>query len=370
MINCNSPDEEVAEESLTSLIPSSKNRGPGTNGRHSFSLTRKNTVMMNKQLLSKINRALERTKTTSLAPVSIENLQVRLTEELDWLDADEARGAWLLLMSELAAKMRGSGIVLSPGYGYLTSSFLLFLAGVTEVNPVEWNLPFSRFIRSFRPSNDIVLETAIGGHEVARKFLQNRDELIVETEPGTFQITFLVGGYTDHFQLHILEYAELDRFERTVRKGWRPLDELVLRLFRRADTDGTIWFESDKIREWLFEFEPESMSDIVLLRALFHPDGMKLYPEILRCRQNPDAIPSTGNAYADYILRDSYGILVYQEQALMLEPFGCQVEIPAVIDESGPATPFNKLRVKGHEIARTMLSVEAVALRKNNTSLK
>ena len=100
------------------------------------------------------------------------------------------------------------------------------------------------------------------------------------------------------------------------------------------------------------------MSDLCLLRSLFRPDGIKIFPEILAHRKNPETIVSTGNAQADSILRESYGILVYREQAIMLQQIGATVE-----------TPLRELCHKGHNLARTMLSVEAVAMRKHKTSL-
>ena len=304
---------------------------------------------MNKKLLAKINRALEHTKATCMAPVTKEALQARLTEELDWADADPDRWASIKLLNDVMEKVRSAGIVTSPGYGYLTSSFLLYLTGVTRVNPVEWDLPFSRFLRSFGPDTDLVLETGTGGIAVAEKVLQHRDELIIESGPGTFQITFMDGNTHANFQLHIMEYSELDRFPGTTKDGWHRLDEATLRLFGRGDTDGSIWFETDKMREWLTDFGPESMSDLVLLRAVYSPGRIALFPELLRRRQNPSEIPSTGNGTADRILRDTYGIPVYQEQALMLQEAGYPVD-----------TPFKELAVKGHEVARTILSVEAL----------
>ena len=148
---------------------------------------------MDKQLLAKINRALETTKANCMAPVTKEALQARLTDELNWADADPDRWASIRLLSDVMVKVRSAGIVTSPGYGFLTSSFLLFLAGVTRVNPVEWDLPFSYFLRAFRPDNYLVLETGTGGIEVAETVLKNRDEIIIETEPGIFQITFMDG---------------------------------------------------------------------------------------------------------------------------------------------------------------------------------
>ena len=314
---------------------------------------------MKRKLLAKINRALENTKATSMAPVTKDALQKRLTEELDWADADPNRWACIEMLNDVMEKVRAAGIVTSPGFGFLTSSFLLYLTGVTRVNPVEWDLPFSRFLRSFGPDAPLVLETGTGGIAMAEKVLQNRYEFIIETKPGTFDVTFLYGHLNGSFQVQIIEYAELDRFPNTTKDGWHPLDEATLRLFGRGDTDGSICFENDKKREWLTDFGPESMSDLVLLNALYYPGRIQLFPEILRRKLTPAEIPSVGNETADRILRDTYGILVYQEQALMLQSAGIPVD-----------TPFKDLALKGHELARTMLSVEALWPRRFKTSLR
>ena len=92
---------------------------------------------MNKKLLHTINRSLESTKTTHYAPVTIDALQARLTEELDWLDADPGRECLILLLQELAAKMRSARIVVSPGYSYLPDSYLLFLTA--SPRSIRWN---------------------------------------------------------------------------------------------------------------------------------------------------------------------------------------------------------------------------------------
>ena len=278
---------------------------------------------MNKKLLQKINNALARMESPAL--------RERLTQELDWFDADPGRGESLLLINDLAARMRTRGVVLSPGYSYLPDSLLLFLAGVHAVNPCDWDLPFERFTRSFHSGCTVPIETGTGGLEAAREVLQKRDgALVTETEPGRFDVTFLDGAAFDRITLQIVIFKELDRFQRTVTKGWRPLDEGTLRLFGRGSTDGAPWFETDKMREWLTEFCPESMSDLVLLNAL--------YPEVLRRRLESDY----GKSF-----RDTYGVPVYQEQ--VFDP---------------------KLALKGHTIARTMMAVEALHGQLAHSALK
>lgn len=294
---------------------------------------------MNKKLLQTLNTALGRTKTTGVAPITIDALQKRLTEELDWLDACPGRECLVVLLQELAAAMRRAKIVVNPGYSYLPDSFLLYLTHVTRVNPVEWDLPFSRFTKSVHDGAEIPFEAGSGCLEVARKVLSNREnELVIETEPGLFEITFLDGELLRNVKLKITTYDILDHFKQTLKDGWHPLDEATLRLFGRRDTDGSIWFETDKMREWLTEFGPESMSDLVLLNALYYPGRVGLYPEVLRRKQTLDY---------DARFRDTYGVPVYQEQ--VFDP---------------------ELALKGHYVARTMMSVEALWHRRFKTSLK
>jgi hypothetical protein len=303
---------------------------------------------MDKQLLQKINRAIEH-KIDGFDQLTVKDLMARIKEELDWMDADPVRLACTRLLSDVAAKVRTAGIVTSPGFGYFNSSLLLYLTGVTRVNPVLWDLPFSFFTEYFGPNNDLVLETGTGGVAVAEKVLKDRDEIIAEIEPGTYQITFTEAIPEITFQLHVIENQDLDNFKRTLKGEWRPLTGKVLSKFNLAMTDGTIWFETKKLLGWLSEFEPESMSDLCLLRALNSPRRSYLYKEILRRRQNPGSIPSTGDSRADRILQETYGILVYREQAHLLQKMGATVPEHDYI-----------LALKGEEIARTMQAVEAL----------
>lgn len=294
---------------------------------------------MNKKLLQTLNRSLESVKTTHYAPVTIEALQARLTEELDWMDADPGRECLIILLQELTAKMRSASIVVSPGYSFLPDSYLLFLTGVTRVNPVEWDLPFSHFTKSVHDGAEIPFEAGTGCLEVARKVLSGREnEMIIETELGLFEITFLDGIELTNVKLRIITSAELDRFSLTIKEGWHPLDEATLRLFSRGATDGTIFFESDKMREWLFDFDPESMSDLVLLNAIYWPGRIQLFEELLRRKQTGDF---------EKRFKDTYGIPVYQEQ-------------------TGEPT----LAPKGHFIGSTMMAVEALWPYKNKTKLR
>lgn len=295
---------------------------------------------MNNKLLQRINSAIERTKTTHYAPVTIDALQARLSEELDWLDTEPGRECLILLLMELAVKMRSARIVVSPGYSFLPDSYLLFLTGVTKINPVEWDLPFGSFTKFVYNGAEIPFEAGTGCLEVARKILSDREnEMVSESEPGLFEITFLDGKELQHVKLRIITYSALDQFRRTLKDGWHPLDEATLRIFRQGATDESLFFESDKMREWLVDFAPESMSDLVLLNAIYWPGRIEFFPKILRRKQCGDY----GKEY-----RFTYGVPVYQEQT----------------EED------STLALEGHFIGRTMLAVEALWPYRNKSKLK
>jgi hypothetical protein len=316
---------------------------------------------MNKKLLQTLNTALGRTKTTGVAPITIDALQKRLAEELDWLDACPGRVCLVVLLQELAAAMRHARVVVNPGYSYLPDSFLLYLTHVTRVNPVEWDLPFSRFTESVHDGAEIPFEAGSGCLEVARKLLSNREnEFIIETEPSLFEITFLDGELLKNVKLRITTYGVLDQFKQTIKDGWHPLDEATLRLFGRADTDGSIWFENDVMREWLFDFGPESMSDLVLLNAIYCPGRVPLFKDVLANKQKADQGLDHSDAGLCRILRESYGVPVYQEQSILMAGLHDGKEIPFKHD----------LALKGHFIGRTMLSVETLWHRRHKTSLR
>lgn len=282
-------------------------------------------------------------------------MEPRISLELNWMTSHIEIGVCWILLNKLKKAFRENGIAMSPGHGHLTDSLLMYGNSITRVHPYEWNLPLECFTDYYETENDIVLETGSGGIAEAEKVLLSLKATnikIEEIEKGSFRLEYLKGNsnISRIIIIHILEYPELDKFQHTIVSGWRNLDDEILRKFKKGETENTLWFETDLMRECLVEFAPESMSDLVLLRALLHPDGMKLFPSILHRRQNPDCFPSS-NRVDDMILKESYGFLVYEEQAVLLKQTGFSAE-----------SPLKRLAHKGHNIARTMFAVEAVAM--------
>jgi DNA polymerase-3 subunit alpha len=94
-------------------------------------------------------------------------------------------------------------------------------------------------------------------------------------------------------------------------------DEATYALLSRGDTTGIFQLEGSGVRRVLKELKPSSFEDIVSVLALYRPGPMEFIPQFIRTRH--------GQAAAEYphpslepILKDTYGIIVYQEQIMQI----------------------------------------------------
>lgn len=101
------------------------------------------------------------------------------------------------------------------------------------------------------------------------------------------------------------------------------LDEIALddartfELFQRGDTLGIFQFESDGMREWLTKLLPTHMDDLIAMNALYRPGPMKLIPDYIARKHGREKI-SYWHPMLEPVLRETYGIPVYQEQVMQM----------------------------------------------------
>jgi DNA polymerase-3 subunit alpha len=97
-----------------------------------------------------------------------------------------------------------------------------------------------------------------------------------------------------------------------------PLDdEKTYEMFSRGDSVATFQFESDGMRKWLRELRPNRFEDLIAMNALYRPGPMKYIPDFIDCKHGRKAI-KYDLPEMEEILRDTYGITVYQEQVMLL----------------------------------------------------
>ena len=94
-------------------------------------------------------------------------------------------------------------------------------------------------------------------------------------------------------------------------------DKGVYEIMCKGDTKGVFQFESRGITDLIIKAQPECFEDIVAINALFRPGPMNMIPSYLDRKK--------GRVRVEYlfdelegILKDTYGVIVYQEQVLLI----------------------------------------------------
>ena len=97
-----------------------------------------------------------------------------------------------------------------------------------------------------------------------------------------------------------------------------PLDDTkTLELFQRGDTEDVFQYETQGMQQYLLELHPTSFEDIVLLNVMYRPGLMENLPLLIKRKKGESKIRYAIPNMEKY-LKDTYGILVYQEQLMML----------------------------------------------------
>lgn len=96
-------------------------------------------------------------------------------------------------------------------------------------------------------------------------------------------------------------------------------DKKVYKLFSRGDTIGIFQFESNGMRDYLRRLKPENLTDLAMMNALYRPgpldSGMiDTYIE----RKNGSSAVQFEHPKLEKILKDTYGVIVFQEQVLQI----------------------------------------------------
>ncbi len=97
-----------------------------------------------------------------------------------------------------------------------------------------------------------------------------------------------------------------------------PLDdEKTYKLYQQGDTNGTFQFESLGMQKYLRELKPDKFDDLIAMNALYRPGPMAYIPEYIDRKHGKKQVVFDLADMED-ILKETYGITVYQEQVMLL----------------------------------------------------
>jgi len=101
---------------------------------------------------------------------------------------------------------------------------------------------------------------------------------------------------------------------------WREIpytDEATYGLLSKGDTEGVFQLEGTGVRRVLKELKPSTFEDIISVLALYRPGPMEFIPQFIQAKHGVTQAVYP-HPSLEPILRDTYGIIVYQEQIMQI----------------------------------------------------
>jgi DNA polymerase-3 subunit alpha len=94
-------------------------------------------------------------------------------------------------------------------------------------------------------------------------------------------------------------------------------DKKTFEMLARGDTEGLFQLNGAGMTRYLKELRPTSIHDINAMVALYRPGPMQFIPEYIKRKHNPALVKYLDPAL-EKILKQTYGILVYQDDLLIM----------------------------------------------------
>lgn len=152
--------------------------------------------------------------------------------------------------------------------------------------------------------------------QVENQYMTQYDMKMLE-EAGLIKMDFL--GLKE---LKILSQAiELINTRHNVKINLDKLnldDEKTYELFSNGNTIGVFQFSKPKMREYLSKLKPKNINDLAAMNALYRPGPMDLIPEFIEKKHNAEKEIKYIHPIMEPILKETYGIIVFQEQVMQL----------------------------------------------------
>ena len=94
-------------------------------------------------------------------------------------------------------------------------------------------------------------------------------------------------------------------------------DEKTMKLFQAGQTEDVFLFDSQGMQKYLRDLHPTCFEDLVILNCMYRPGIMEYIPTFIKHKKSKKGIKYIIPCIEKY-LQNTYGIMVYQEQIMML----------------------------------------------------
>jgi len=147
-------------------------------------------------------------------PTEIERLEYELK-----IIKDKGYAKYFLVVSDLLQYAHENGI-LTNVRGSVAGSLVTYLAGITNINPLEYNLPFERFLNPDRPSPpDIDMDFADNRRDEVIDYVRKKYGIDYVAQIGTFGTMMARGAVRDVTRALGFSYSLGDRISKLIPLG-------------------------------------------------------------------------------------------------------------------------------------------------------
>ncbi len=132
---------------------------------------------------------------------------------------DKGYSPYFLVVADMLRFARENGI-LSNIRGSVSGSLVTFLAGITNINPIEYEIPFERFLNPDRPSApDIDMDYADDRRDEVIEYVRNKYGADKVAQIGTFGTMMARGSVRDVARAMGYEYNIGDKISKLIPMG-------------------------------------------------------------------------------------------------------------------------------------------------------
>ena len=132
---------------------------------------------------------------------------------------DKGYSPYFLVVADMLRFARENGI-LSNIRGSVSGSMVTFLAGITNINPIEYEIPFERFLNPDRPSApDIDMDYADNRRDEVIEYVRQKYGTDKVAQIGTFGTMAARGAVRDVARAMGFDYAVGDRISKLIPMG-------------------------------------------------------------------------------------------------------------------------------------------------------
>ena len=240
---------------------------------------------------------------------------------------------YILAAADFINWARENDISVGLGTGNVPSSITAYALRMSDIDPVKYDLFFERLINPERILAPILhFDFGIEGIDKLAAYIGDK---YGKESIGQIRIINTENDYNlydckpEKFCLFGKQALDINKHAvNLIRKRGGAYsnfnienipedDPAAFKVFQEGNTDDIFWFDSDTTKEFLKEANPKTIHDLMIIYSLNRPAVIQQIPQYIACKNGKQEIVYSDPCMED-ILRNTYGIIIYHEQAIQI----------------------------------------------------